>query len=288
MENRPAIVANCGKPKALETARRLVEIFKGRDVEPMLEPDLAESIGLPGLAAGAERIKESAGIVISLGGDGTILRSAAIVFPRVIPVLGLNFGKLGFLAHTAAETLDEVADRVLASRLNTQDRLVLECDGGEPDGESLYALNEFAVHHGPLSRTIRIDCALDGRRLRRYHADGVIVATPTGSTAYSLSAGGPLVEPNMEVLLVAPICPHGLAERPVVVAASHRVELTLLDHSEEVSLVVDGQSSLKMNVGQTVSIKTAPFPFRLASLDELDFFQALNEKMGWGGGTVRL
>jgi NAD+ kinase len=286
MKNRPAIVANNSKPKAVAAAGKLLQIFEAASARPLLEAELAPLLGRSDLAASAESVREQAGIVISLGGDGTILRAARMLFPKVVPVLGLNLGRLGFMAHSSAGDLEQIASRALAGDFQTDDRLVLETRGGVDVEGPLYALNEFAVHHGLLSRTIRVDFSLDDRPLRHYHADGIIVATPTGSTAYSLAAGGPVVEPDVPALIVAPICPHGLAERPVVVSADHQIGLTLIQNSEPVQLVVDGQSGEPMTVGQEVKIGVAPFPFRIASIGDIDFFRALREKMDWGGRSA--
>ncbi|MFC2076795.1 NAD(+)/NADH kinase [candidate division KSB1 bacterium] len=286
MSKRPAIVANSRNPKAVAAAGELLQFFEAAGARPLLEPELAPLLDRVDLAASPESVREQAEIVISLGGDGTILRAARMLFPKVVPVLGLNLGRLGFLAHSSADDLRQIASRALVGDFQTEDRLVLETRSDVPENGPLYALNEFAVHHGLLSRTIRIELSLDNRPLRRYHADGVIVASPTGSTAYSLAAGGPVVAPDVPAVVVAPICAHGLAERPVVVSADHQIGLKLIQNSESVHLVVDGQSGEPLIVGQEVKIGVASFPFRIASIGDIDFFRALREKMGWGDRPV--
>jgi len=282
MSSKPALVANHRKEAAKAAARKLASIFEANGVKPLMERVLAVELGREDLAASDGEIREQADLVLSLGGDGTILRSAHIVFPRVIPVLGVNLGQLGFLTQAPAEPLEGLAHKALEGDYDIQDRLVLKAVIGDSVAEDCFALNEFVVHHGPLSRTIRVELAIDGRPIRHYRADGVMVASPTGSTAYSLAAGGPLVEMGLDVLIITPVCSHDLAERAMVISSSRKVRLTLLSGSEPVNLVADGQVAWPLEVGKSIMVEKADFPFRLAGVKGFNHFQAFREKLGWG------
>jgi NAD+ kinase len=247
----------------------------------VLEPPLAELV--PGVAAetwdGAKL-----DILISLGGDGTLLRGARLACQRGIPVLGINLGRLGFLAAAGPETAVEALSRLVRGHYTIESRLTLHARIGD-SGEPLLAVNDVVIHKGGIARVIRLAVRVEGEQVGTYSADGLIVATPTGSTAYSLSAGGPIVVPSVDAFVVTPICPHTLAVRPLVVPSTAAVAVRVLDPlpaPEELLVSVDGQAAAHLAPFQDVTIVRAKQPVLLAQVGDESFFNRLRRKLSWG------
>jgi NAD+ kinase len=218
-----------------------------------------------------------------LGGDGTLLAGGALAADRKVPLLGINLGHLGFLTSCAPADALVAVERALAGELPLEERLRLRVDVVRGSGETLtrFACNDAVVSQGALARLIELDAFLDGRRITRYRADGLIVATPTGSTAYTLAAGGPIVTPEVRAFVVTPICPHTLTNRPVVVPATAKVSVRLGSPAEHVQLTVDGQWGTGLADGDRVEISAAKEPLRLFRSPQ-SYFDVLREKMSWG------
>ncbi len=246
-----------------------------------LEPELASLV--PGQAASTlkgNRIE----VLISLGGDGTLLRGARLACDRGIPVLGVNLGHVGFLAAADQDTATELLRRVVRGEYTVESRLALKMHIADAAQEFL-AINDVVLHKGGIARLIRMVVAVDGVEVGTYSADGLIVATPTGSTAYSMSAGGPIVVPSVDAFVITAICPHTLAVRPVVVPAAAAVTVTVLDpvpRPEELLVSIDGQVAARLAPKQTVTIVRAPQPALLARIDTESFFARLRQKLQWG------
>ncbi len=234
---------------------------------------------------------ESAGVdlLMSLGGDGTLLRGARLACERGVPILGINLGRVGFLATAGPDAVAETLRRVVRGAYTIESRIALSARVGDSDRD-LLAVNDVVVHKGGIARVIRLSVAVDGEEVGTYSADGIIVATPTGSTAYSMSAGGPIVVPDVGAFVVTAICPHTLAVRPLVVPASAHVTLAALDPvpmPEELLVSIDGQVAARIAPRQTVSVFRAPQPVLLARLDAESFFTRLRQKLQWGDLTDR-
>ncbi len=245
-----------------------------------LEPELASL--MPGQAGPLEGARLD--ILLSLGGDGTLLRGARLACLRGIPILGINLGRVGFLATAGAETATETLRRVVRGEYTIESRLALAAQVGE-GGEQFLAVNDVVIHKGGIARVIRMSVAVDGQEVGEYSADGIIVSTPTGSTAYSLSAGGPVVVPGVDALVITAICAHTLAVRPLVVPASARLTLRALDPvpSPETLLVsIDGQVAAQLVSRQDVTVVRATRPVLLAQAGAESFFVRLREKLQWG------
>ena len=227
-------------------------------------------------------IEEDTGLFVSVGGDGTFLSSAAMIGDSGIPVLGVNLGRLGFLSEN---TPGEVVGEVLAGRYAIEERTLLEASfsgegAGALRGMYPYALNEVTVHRaGPAM--LGVDVSIDGNPLPTYWADGLLVATSSGSTAYSLSAGGPIVMPESKVLIVSPISPHNLNVRPLVVPDTSRIGLSLRARDEKVFLTVDNRS-MEVSPGLKMEVSKARFPLRRVRLSGSNFIKALTTKLFWG------
>lgn len=221
---------------------------------------------------------DSMQVILTLGGDGTLLRGARLAGPAGIPVLGCNLGDLGFLTAGPVERLEEMLERVRAGECVEEPRLALDVRCGE---RTWYALNDAVVHKGGLARLLRVRVWVDGDEVGQYSADGIIVSTATGSTAYSLSAGGPILHPALDALVASPICPHTLAVRPLVVGAESTIAIEILSGMEGL-VTVDGQAGGKLVQGDRVEVKRSPNDVRLLRLPDDNFFSVLRKKLRWG------
>jgi NAD+ kinase len=265
------ILGNRAKPAVLDAAARLqqkldADVLVDWDVNP---PDWPASVDL----------------AVVLGGDGTCLRAARALAGRQIPMLGVNAGRFGFLTETTLDELDATLAGVLAAPIRVVERMMLHCEllrDGEVILDSL-GLNDAVVSRTALSRLITLDMDVDDERVTTYRADGVIVATPVGSTAHSLAAGGPILSPEMQALIVSPICPHTLSNRPLVLDADRCIVLTSHGGAEAPSLTVDGQICHAMHPGDRVRVTRGADPLLLVATGRHSFFETLRNKLDWGG-----
>jgi len=258
---------------------------------PTLGLSLYLEDGLSALAPGLPRLDPSGSPIdalLTLGGDGTLLRGARSVAGRGIPVLGVNLGYLGFLTSAAGERLVEALEALAGGHYRSDPRMTLEAvvlhaDGGE--GAPVPALNDLVLHKTGVARVARLDLEVgEGEELDEvgsFSGDGVIVATPTGSTAYSLSAGGPIITPSVECLVVTPICPHTLAVRPLVLPPDETITIRALDAAEELILTADGQVALTLAPGDRIRIRQGADRVTLLRLPDYTFFSTLRRKLNW-------
>lgn len=227
-----------------------------------------------------------ADFAVSLGGDGTFLRAASRVGKKNIPVVGVNMGHLGFLADVAPEEADAAINDIFEGKYRFVERSVIEASTDkEAIGGNPYALNEVAVLKRDIASMILIRATLNGEYLTTYQADGLIVSTPTGSTAYSLSNGGPIIVPSTDVLCLTPVAPHSLNVRPIVINDSVTVELEVESRSHNFLIAIDGRSE-KMQEGTKVTIRKAPFNIRIVKRLSKQYYKNLRDKMGWGKGVL--
>jgi len=225
-----------------------------------------------------EEIAKRSDYLISFGGDGTLLMTARLAGNSGKPILGVNVGKLGFLTEVETKELEQAFERVSAKEYQLEQRMVLEAQW---DSSVAYALNDFVLVRGETIRFIKIRTEVDGEFLNNYIADGLIVATPTGSTAYSLSANGPILTPTLEAIIINPICPHTLTARPLVINSDRTIRLTLESH-DTVKLTADGREDAQIQSGTVVTIKQAAHKINLIRFGERNFFEVLRNKLHWG------
>lgn len=263
-----------------EVLDELRELAAGRGADVVVSEqlgDLALTSGRP-----LEERWDEVDVVLTLGGDGTLLRGARMAGPRRIPLVGCNLGRLGFLTTGALDELEGIVDRTIRGDYELEERVALEVRVG-PEEDSFYALNDAVVHKTGFARLITMRLYLDGEEVGQYSGDGIVISTATGSTAYSLSAGGPIMHPSMDALLATPICPHTLAVRPLVVPGDSRLTVEVVSESEEETVVtVDGQVGSRMELGERVEVKAAEEPLRLVRFAGDDFFNVLRRKLRWG------
>jgi len=232
---------------------------------------------------------ENLDFILVLGGDGTLLNTARLAAPQQIPILGINMGYLGFLTEVDLENLIVSLERLVSGEYRLEERMMLCCElkrEGKIIDEFL-ALNDIVVAKGPFSRMILFDTYVNDQYIDTFSADGIIVSTPTGSTAYSLSAGGPIVFPEMELMLITPICPHTLYSRPMVIGVENNIRIVLKSKSEEVMLTVDGQHGYKLVKQDEIIIKKSPLHTKLVRLNSKTFADILRNKLRESGGNNR-
>lgn len=276
-----ALVINTDKPLALNAGREIVTWLEGRGIQPAIQHEGALKIGRGDLALPAGTAWGEAELLIVLGGDGTLIRAVKTVAPYGVPVLGINTGHLGFLTEIEGAEIFENLDRFLEKDYIIEDRMMLTARV-ERNGQVLLevtALNDVVISKGPRARLVHLGVDVGTTRVARYPADGVIVATPTGSTAYSLSAGGPIVEPTVDCLLVTPICPHTISSRSIVVGGNEEVSVIILESPGEVGLSADGSDPFPLYSRDLVYVKRAPFSAKLVRRQSYRFYDVLRQKL---------
>jgi NAD+ kinase len=277
------IVAKRNQPKALALARRLSAWLRRRRRKVLLEAEVAEALGLPD-GVSKQEMMAHADLVIVLGGDGTMLSVARHSGTRRVPVLGVNLGGLGFLTDVRPEEIFPALERVLGGHYGLERRGMLEA-AVVRNGKVVrrfQALNDVVINKGALARILDLETSADGMPICTYKADGLIVATPTGSTAYSLSAGGAIVEPSVDVVLVSPICPHTLTQRPIVLPGRSRLRVAVRSPDEDVVLTIDGQEGMKLANNDVVEVRASKNHVLLVRSPTHSFFELLRNKLRWG------
>lgn len=269
------VFASRYKPAGQEVARAIIAWLTKSGLETVASLD-GPATSIPDAARDAD-------LAISVGGDGTMLSAARAMGDRQVPTLGINLGKLGFLAEfTEAEVKDWIEGRQQPD-LRIQPRMRLRCHVRSGDKEQVqFALNDAAVQQGLPTRLLTLDMDVDGQHATQYRADGVVVSTPVGSTAYSLSLGGPILTPGLQAFIVTPIAPHALTNRPVVVAGDHTIRFTLRTQVNEAALVLDGHVLLPISAGSVFELSRAASDFLLVTPAARSYYYLLRQKLGWG------
>ena len=284
---RVGIVANLSKSGAKELMADLLDRFEKASIEVILDARTSDFIGQPG-GLPLPELSDIVDILVVLGGDGTILWVLRQLEDRIKPIAAINTGTLGFLTCATEEESGKLVEALATGNYQRTDRIVIRGEflhQGEVKREFV-ALNEVTFSRGVGARVIHVEAWVNGMMANRYTGDGLIVATPTGSTAYSLSAGGPLVQPGANVFVVTPVCPHTLADRPLVVGAASLVSLKAPEQRDDLALYIDGRLTAEVSEPAEVRLKLADFQLPLISLPDQNFFTVLHRKMGWAGSAV--
>src|SRR5271155_3226586 len=283
--NKIGMIARPRKSNLATMVPPLLEWLAQRGITTLYDEETAASLPA-GSTPGRTREQVAAGsqLLLVLGGDGTLLAAARVAAMNGIPILPINMGSLGFLTSFTIEELYPALEETLAGRSSVSERVMLHVEllrAGRVI-EHQHVLNEAVINKGALARMIELELRIDKEFVCRYRADGLIVATPTGSTAYSLSAGGPIVHPAVESFIITPICPHTLSDRPVVVRDSSSIELRLLANTESVFLTLDGQKGIVLQATDFVRIVRAQEILRLIQPLRKSYFEILRNKLKWG------
>ena len=281
---RIAFMVNRDKPLATRLVPGLVRWLRAFGHVPLLSTGTAKLLRVTAECSPAARLAERADLVVACGGDGTLLRAARLVGSRDVPIMGVNLGALGFLTEFSADEAQAGIEDFCRGTHTEERRMVLACRHGR---KSAFALNDIAVNMGPANRAIELVACSGGVLVTRFVGDGVVVATPTGSTAYSLAAGGPVVYPTMQAILLTPLSPHALASRPMILPPDAKVELELSKRSDSAVLNLDGQERWTMRPGRPLHISRAGFTIRLVTPKGKTYFQILRDKLKWTGSQLR-
>lgn len=271
-----AIITKKHQPDAWQAGRALEDWSRDRGLDAVLWVNDPDPLALP-LPPGVE-------FIVVMGGDGTLLSVARRYGQKGLPILGVNVGGLGFLTEVSLEELYPALEQVLAGHYEVEERMMLSATifrEGQPFWEEA-VLNDAVINKGALARIVELPTWIDGEYLTTYRADGLIISTPTGSTAYTLSAGGPIVYPTLRHVLLLPICPHTLSMRPIILPETVTVAVTLDKKAEDVYLTVDGQVGQALQPGDRVEVKCAPHHLKLIKSPRRSHFEVLRAKLGWG------
>jgi NAD+ kinase len=279
-----AIFAKVHDPRCQSVADDLINWLQERGCTPLVDEHLAHHIGYHN-GMTREEIREQAELVVVLGGDGTLISVARLMCGKDVPILGVNLGSLGFLTETTVEELYSRLEKCLEGNPRVSDRMMLEVtvhrEGTEI--ETHYALNDVVINKGALARIVDLETKVNRHFLTTFKADGLIVSTPTGSTGYSMSAGGPIVHPQMSCIVITPICPHTLTNRPIVVPDESVVSITVKSSFDEnVYLTIDGQVGLELKEGDSLEVRRALKTIALVMSRHRDYFELLRTKLKWG------
>jgi NAD+ kinase len=276
------IVAKAGSRDAQDTAHELAEWLRRRGLAATLDDTTLRAHGRVGEAPSVPAVTYD--LVVVLGGDGTLLAAARTLMPG-IPILGVNLGNLGFLTEINRGELYPALVEVLEGRFTIEERSLFDVELRRRSGSPsrFRVLNDAVITKSALARIIELTLQVDGHLIARFRSDGLIISTPTGSTAYNLSAGGPIVNPLLPVAVLTPICPHALSMRPIVVPDAAPIEVTLETRHEEVYLTLDGQEGTPLSFGDTVSLTRSAATVRLAKVSGRRFYESLRGKLRWGG-----
>jgi len=283
---RFGIIGNIKKEALYEVVLNLTRQLEKDKIEFIVQKEIAEGIEQrfshsvdPRLEL--DELVENSDMIISLGGDGTILSTARIIGHRQIPILGVNLGKLGFLAEVLPSDAFEFIKRICKGDYRIEDRMVLEAKVKE-EGVIYFGLNDIVIDKAGSTRVVDIETYINDEYLITYTADGLIISTPTGSTAYSLAAGGPIVTPSSEVITLTPICPHTLTARPIVIPGDSIIKVKIEFYDKEILLTADGQIEHKLKPPVEILVKKADYKIKLVKRPEVSYFDLLRSKLMWG------
>jgi NAD+ kinase len=282
------VAVHAGKPQSRDRLFELLALLDESKANVLLEQEAATLAAKPDAGCTLKVIGETADLIIVLGGDGTILRVARELEGSAAPLLGVNLGNLGFLTSVRGDKLTSAVREVLRGEYQISERQALQTtllrDGKRKDAHR--ALNDVVISRGAFSRIVRLRLSVDGELLTEYVCDGMIFATATGSTAYSLSAGGPIMVPTARALIITPICPHALSNRSVIAGENSVVHCQVMGAAGELLLTVDGQVQLRMEVGDEVEVRQSSRTVQLVTPKNHSYFEVLRKKLKWSGANV--
>jgi len=275
------LVAKYQEPKAAEMVRWLAPWLKQRRKKVLVEDVVVRGAGV---SCTKKQLAAKADLIISLGGDGTLLNIAPLVERPDVPILGVNLGGLGFITEVAVDELESVLAKTLEGDYEVEKRMTLEVRVNTKNGKlrKFRVLNDAVIAKGARSRIIDLETYVGDDYLCTYRADGLIISTPTGSTAYSLAAGGPILEPALGAIILSPICPHTLTNRPIVVPNKSTIQVTLRSFGDTVILIPDGQPGVRLNNGDQVEARDFGLPVSLIKLPSRSYYEILRNKLKWG------
>ena len=280
---RIGIIGKTNINKTCEIAKDLGKWFKKRGVEVILERELGEKIRHKNSVSAAE-LPDLVDVILVFGGDGSFLGVARLACRHGTPILGINLGGLGFLTEITVDEIYPMMERILSGDYEIENRRMLRTTlrRGKTRARNYEVLNDVVINKEAVARIIDLEIYIEGSHVTTYKADGIILSTPTGSTAYSLSAGGPIVHPALPVTIITPICPHTLTNRPLVVASEMKVEIKITTQEPDTYLTLDGQIGIRLRAGDVIEVKESDTVVKLIKSPFRDYFTILKTKLMWG------
>ncbi|MBI5460725.1 MAG: NAD(+) kinase [Gammaproteobacteria bacterium] len=280
------LISKFGAATVGATLRRLIDYLQARGLEITLDTSAAEHVpDIPLPSVERPILAERCDLVIVIGGDGTILNAGRSLAESGVPLVGVNLGRLGFLADVSPDLMADQLDQILAGEYAQEERALLHAIV-QRDGETISssdALNDVVVHKWDVARMIELEVCIDGHLLNTQRSDGLIVATPTGSTAYALSGGGPILHPSLDAIVLVPICPHSLNNRPIVINEASEVDIVVQDGDyTHAQVTCDGQVNFALLPGDRVRVRKKAQSLKLIHPPGYDYFEILRRKFGWG------
>jgi NAD+ kinase len=278
------IVANVEKENIAEFAASLEKWLEDRKIKVFLEANIAAAVGKSG-GFKMEDLASRVDLIAVLGGDGTMLRTARYVAHRDVPIVGINMGTFGYLTEVNLNETYAALELILKGDFLTEKRMMLDVKirrGNKLIGSGI-VLNDVVINRGNLSRIVELETTIDGHYLTTYKSDGLIISTPTGSTAYSLSAGGPIVFPGKDLIIINPICPHTLTNRPIIFPEKSDLQIVLRSKESGATITLDGQESYRITAGDLMIVRKSKFVTRLVLSPHRSYGEILRSKLGWGG-----
>ncbi|HHU79153.1 MAG: NAD(+)/NADH kinase [Caldicoprobacterales bacterium] len=274
------VVSNLSKDPTGEYTKEVLQGMVQRNMKPLVTTTVHKLIK-QGILLGEMELYQLSDLILVLGGDGTILQTARQAAKFGKPLLGINMGRLGFLAEAEMSDLTMILDKLASGNYQIENRMMLEARLIRKDqpAEQYLALNDIAVAKGSFARIIHLNLTINGEFVNHYAADGLLISSPTGSTAYSLSSGGPVIYPGMECLLMTPICPHTLTSRPIVTNADSIMEIEVIDKNRDIQLTLDGQQAVDLQEGDRIAVSKSPLKTQLVRLSGYGFFKLLRDKL---------
>lgn len=275
------ICVNLTKDKDLKVTSSIIKWLEENNCEVIISEDIAKKLNRPELGNSLDAMYKESDFIIVLGGDGTLLGAARQMPWLQTPILGINMGHLGFITEVEVNDIFSSLERILNGQYKIEDRMMLEIVIIKENKaiETIYCLNDAGITRGTLSRMVKLKTFINDSYIDTYFSDGLLISTPTGSTAYSLSAGGPIISPGVKVILLTPICPHSLSSRSLVVSDEDRIEIEIIDDFQDVYLTADGQQGHKLKNGDRIIIKKAPFFAKLIKVSDRNFYDVLRTKL---------
>lgn len=277
------IIANTDKENVADVLIPFLKWLNQKEISFVVAADLKDSVNIddyPNVLP--QDMANACEIVWSFGGDGTFLQTARVIAPSQKPIVGVNLGEFGYLTEVTVSQLYERVEEVIRGDYTIQDRMLLDVTApGFSKDAHYYGLNDLVIFRGQFPRTIYLETYIDGLFLNRFNADGLIISTPTGSTGYSLSAGGPIIEPGSGVMVINPISPHMMANRPLIIPSDKSIEVRTSSLGGVIQVSLDGQLSMELESGSKIFLKKAPFYTRLILLKDHNYYDLLRSKLNW-------
>lgn len=280
-----ALFANTSKKEITKISNSIIDWLYDHHITVIISNHLSKALQSKGgkvVVVDRDDLSSESDVILTLGGDGTLLFAARLVGTAQTPLLGVNMGGLGFLTEVSLDSLFNQLSRLITNEYSIDKRMTILCEVESAEVQGKYiALNDFVLQRSTSSRVIDIDLSINNTFFNKYISDGIIISTPTGSTAYSLSAGGPIVIPSLESMIINPICPHALTVRPVVIPSESKLLINITKSEKELLLTLDGQENLYCTAPLTIKISKNDFYINLVTFKEYDFFELLRQKLQW-------